>query len=130
DVFHVEGEYLLFIVQIRKVKRIDDHLVPSGRNAVAVSLCRKFAEFEDGKPFLPWAFGFAYLEVLKQRERNQRNHRLLSVELVERLAKERESLEPALQARLTALDQCLRALPARDAALIRTPYRSKVKIDE
>ena len=38
----------------------------------SVSLYRKFADYDPEKPFLAWAYGFAYLEVLKQRERNER----------------------------------------------------------
>src|SRR5207244_1385774 len=65
-----------------------------------VALYRKFAEYDSSKPFLAWAYRFAYLEVLKQRERSQRNTRLLSADLIERLAREREHHEPILQARL------------------------------
>src|SRR5437764_8983979 len=43
----------------------------------SVALFRKFADYDPDKPFLAWAHGFAYLEVLKQRERTQRNTRLL-----------------------------------------------------
>ena len=32
----------------------------------SVALCRKIEEYDPDQPFLPWAFGFAYLEVLKQ----------------------------------------------------------------
>src|SRR5207244_5989360 len=51
----------------------------------SVALCRKFADYDPAKPFLAWAYRFAYLEILKQRERNQRGTRHLSRELVERL---------------------------------------------
>src|SRR5215468_4833966 len=62
----------------------------------SVALYRKFAEYDPDKPFLAWAYRFAYLEVLKQRERNQRGGRLLSRDLIERLARERQQEEPAL----------------------------------
>src|SRR4029079_10281093 len=58
----------------------------------SVALYRKFADYDATKPFLAWAFRFAYLEVLKQRERNQRARRLLKLDLLEQLAKEREEL--------------------------------------
>src|SRR5262245_35845100 len=38
----------------------------------SVALFRKFADYDPAKPFLAWAYGFAYLEVLKQRERSSR----------------------------------------------------------
>ena len=47
----------------------------------SVSLYRKSAEYDPDKPFLAWAYRFAYLEVLKQRERNRRGNRHLRPDL-------------------------------------------------
>jgi RNA polymerase sigma-70 factor (ECF subfamily) len=96
----------------------------------SVALCRKFSDYDSSKPFLAWAYRFAYLEVLKQRERNQRLSRLLSRELVERLAREREQHEPVLQARLRALEHCLAELPPADQKLIRQRYQGKARTEE
>jgi RNA polymerase sigma-70 factor (ECF subfamily) len=92
-----------------------------------LALCRKFAEYDADKPFLAWAYRFAYLEILKQRERNQRGSRLLSQELLERLARQREEHEPVLQVRLQALEHCLERLPAADRELIRQRYKPGVR---
>src|ERR1700677_2724648 len=59
----------------------------------SVALYRKFEEYDPAKPFLAWAYSFAFLEILKQRERNQRANRFLNRELIERLAREREQHE-------------------------------------
>jgi RNA polymerase sigma-70 factor (ECF subfamily) len=96
----------------------------------SVALCRKFAEYDPAQPFLPWAFRFAYLEVLKQRERNQRRALLLSVELIERLAAEREQMGPVLQERLAALEVCLERLPSEDRQLLRRRYQGKARAEE
>jgi RNA polymerase sigma-70 factor (ECF subfamily) len=96
----------------------------------SVALYRKFAEYDPTQPFLPWAFRFAYLEVLKQRERNQRGTLLLSRELIERLAAQRERMEPVLQARLVALEACLEQLPRQDQELIQRRYQGKARADE
>ncbi len=96
----------------------------------SVALYRKFEEYDPDKPFLAWAYCFAYLEILKQRERNQRGTRLLSRDLVERLAREREPLEPVLQARLQALEHCLAELPLADRELIRQRYQEKTRSEE
>lgn len=96
----------------------------------SVALCRKFADYDADKPFLAWAYGFAYLEVLKHRERAQRGSRLLSRELIERLAREREQHEPVLQARLQALEHCLAELPPGDRELIRQRYQEKTRTEE
>ena len=96
----------------------------------SVALYRKFAEYDPAKPFLAWAYRFAYLEVLKQRERNQRRTRHLSPELIECLARERELHEPVLQARLQALEKCLEELAPADRELIRQRYHGKRSAEE
>ncbi len=96
----------------------------------SVSLCRKFAEYDASRPFLAWAYRFAYLEILKHRERTQRNNVLLNRELIERLAQEREQIEPILQARLQALEVCLESLPQADQELIRKRYQGKSSVED
>jgi len=96
----------------------------------SVALLRKFDEYDSTKPFLAWAYRFAYLEVLKQRDRNVRGHRLLSAALVEWLARERELAEPALEDRARALEHCLAELPAADRELIRLRYEGQARADE
>ncbi len=96
----------------------------------SVALYRKFAEFDPHKPFLAWAFGFAHMEVRKQRERNTRSSRLWNEELVERLAREREQHEPILDARLLALEHCLLELPPADQTLIRQRYQDHTRADD
>ena len=41
-----------------------------------VALTRKFGEYDPAKPFLPWAYGFAYMQVLKHRDA-RRPHQLI-----------------------------------------------------
>jgi RNA polymerase sigma-70 factor (ECF subfamily) len=96
----------------------------------SVALYRKFADYNPEKPFLAWAYGFAYLEVLKQRERNQRGTRHMREDLVEMLARERQEHEPVLHARLQALETCLTELPASDRELIRQRYTVGRPIEE
>jgi len=96
----------------------------------SVALCRKIELYDPEQPFLPWALGFAYLEVLKLREQNQRGTRLMSRDLMQRLAHDRESLEPILNARLQALETCLQKLSPTDRELVRSRYVSKVGIEE
>jgi RNA polymerase sigma-70 factor (ECF subfamily) len=96
----------------------------------SVALCRKFADYDPAQPFLAWAFRFAQLEVHKQRERNQRGALLLSRELVERLAAERAGIEPALQARLQALEACLEQLSEEDQHLVQQRYQGRASAEE
>jgi RNA polymerase sigma-70 factor (ECF subfamily) len=96
----------------------------------SVALFRKFADYDPAKPFLAWACRFAYLEVLKQRERNHRQLRHLGRDLVERLAREREQHESLLQQRLEALEECLERLSPSDQRLIRERYQEKDGTEE
>lgn len=95
-----------------------------------VALTRKFAEYEADKPFLPWAFGFAYVQVLKHREKSRRTARLLSADVVELLACERRDHSGAFNSRLSALDHCLDKLPAADRQLIAHRYLSRTTIEQ
>jgi RNA polymerase sigma-70 factor (ECF subfamily) len=111
-------------------------LLPSEEDArdvlqeTCVALCRKFADYDPHKPFLAWAYGFAHLEVLKQRQRNQRRACLLSPELIDCLAREREPHEPVLQARLLALEHCLEELSPADQELIGRRYAGGTRAED
>jgi RNA polymerase sigma-70 factor (ECF subfamily) len=96
----------------------------------SVAIYRKFADYDPAKPFLAWAYGFAYLEVLKARERACRNGRHLREDLFELLAREREKHETELHSRLQALETCLRELPPADRELIHQRYTVDCPIDE
>jgi RNA polymerase sigma-70 factor (ECF subfamily) len=95
-----------------------------------VALYRKFVDYDPAKPFLAWAYGFAYLEVLKQRERSVRGGRHMREDLVELLARERQEQEPDLHTRLQALEGCLKDLPPPDRELIHQRYTAGCPIDE
>ncbi len=53
-------------------------LLPSEADArdvmqeTSLALMRKFSQYDATKPFLPWAYRFAYLQVLKHRQKQQR----------------------------------------------------------
>ncbi len=90
-----------------------------------VALARKFDQYDLTKPFLAWAYRFAYLEVLKQKERDRHTGFRLTPELLERLAREREEHEPILEARLLALQSCLGELEPTDRDILRHRYELK-----
>lgn len=96
----------------------------------SLALFRKFPQYDQSKPFLPWAFGFAYVQVLKHREKQQRQPLALSADVIELIAEERAHLEPHLDARLHALDGCLQKLTEADRALITCRYDARHSIEE
>jgi RNA polymerase sigma-70 factor (ECF subfamily) len=96
----------------------------------SVAIFRKSADYDVAKPFLAWAYGFAYLEVLKARERSCRNGRHLREDLFELLARERNKHESELHTRLQALETCLSDLPPADRELIHQRYTIDCPIDD
>ena len=90
----------------------------------SLAISRKFANYDSERPFLPWAYRFAYLEVLKQREKTKRSPLCFSEDIVELLADERQKVEPHLDARLVALESCLEKLPQDDRRMMTYRYDS------
>ena len=81
---------------------------------VSVALWEKWAEYDPQRPFVPWAIRFAYLEVLKWRQRQARERLVFSDELLEQLHAAYEEEAPLMEARRQALDGCLRKLTAQE----------------
>ncbi len=96
----------------------------------SVALFRKFDHYDSSKPFLPWAYRFAYLQVLKLRERSHRQPLAFSEDVLELLADERQTLEPHLENRLRALDNCLQKLPAEERQLVTYRYDQRRPVEE
>jgi RNA polymerase sigma-70 factor (ECF subfamily) len=96
----------------------------------SVALWRKFDEYEASRPFLAWAHGFAYLEVLKHKERGRHRVRPFTAELLEQLSDERAALEPVLQTRAIALEACLGKLSSADRELIRRRYQDRAPAEQ
>lgn len=111
-------------------------LLPSEADArdalqeTSLALFRKFDQYDSAKPFLPWAYRFAYLEVLKQRDRTQRQPLAFSDDVLELLADERQTLEPHLENRLRTLDVCLQKLPPEDRQLIIYRYDQRRPVED
>lgn len=135
DQLRTEQIVLLLSAHQERLFRYVFALLPNEQDAkdvvqeTCIALCRKFDQYDETKPFLPWAFRFAYLEVLKYRQRTQRSAVSLGDDVVQLLARERDEQQAILDARLQALEDCLRELPPADVELIRGRYHSRMTID-
>jgi len=96
----------------------------------SVALFLKLDQFDDSKPFLPWAYRFAYLEVLKWREKISSRPLLLDTDVVELLACNRESEDTLLQRRMSVLRECFQVLPSNDVYAIRARYFEGIHADD
>lgn len=108
--------YLLTLTGDRNVA--DDLL-----QETAVTLFTKFDEFEQGTDFAAWSCQVAFWKVMNYRRSVARSKTFLSDELVERLAKRTVEVGPTLDARRTALNECLQRLDERDRAFLMTRYQ-------
>jgi RNA polymerase sigma-70 factor, ECF subfamily len=89
---------------------------------VSVRLWEKWAEYDEDRPFVPWAIRFAYLEVLKWRQRQARERLVFSDALVEQLHTTYEEEAPLMEARRRALDACLEKLGTQERRWVTRRY--------
>ena len=91
-------------------------------------LWRKSAEFDAARPFLPWAYGIARLQVLAHREKQSRDRHVFSEAAMARIAERVLERDDDLELRSAALEQCLARLPARQRAAIRMRYEQEMAV--
>jgi len=96
----------------------------------SVALFQKLEQFDDSRPFLPWAYRFAYFEVLKWRENSANKPLTLDNDVVELISKDRERGDVLLKRRMDLLPECFRLLPSRDLVAIRARYSEKANADD
>ena len=96
-----------------EVKRYVFMMVPRAADAaevlqeVSVRLWEKWENYDDSRPFVPWAIRFAWLEVLKWRQRQAREKLIFSGSLLEQIHTVHEEEAPLMEARCQALESCL-----------------------
>lgn len=89
---------------------------------VSVLLWKKWENYDEGRPFVPWAIRFAYLEVLKWRQRQAREKLIFSDGLLEQINSTYADAEPLTEARRKALDHCLDELSDQDREMVNLRY--------
>jgi len=109
---------------------VNEHDAKDVVQETCIALYRKIDEYDPQQPFLPWAFRFAYLEVLKHRERKRKWPEWLPSDLVETLAEDRSRHRALLDAQLAALERCLQELPPADTELVQARFRTAGPVDE
>ena len=93
-----------------------------------LALWDKAAEYDASRPFLPWAYRFAYLQVMAYRKARGRARLLFDDAVVARLA-ERFALDEAPDRRLEALDGCLDRLSKRQRHVVDLRYREGQSVE-
>ena len=92
-------------------------------------LWEKFDTFAAGTNFSAWSFAVARLEVLKHRERQSRERRLLSLEAIDAIATDVQAVAGVLDLRHAALAGCLEKLSDRQRTIINQRYQMDASVD-
>ncbi len=87
-------------------------------------------EYDPARPFPPWAYQFAYLQVLAYRKRCVRNRLVFDERLVRQVAEEFLLREENHGAHLEALEHCMEKLPRARRELLERRYRHGDTVDE
>ncbi len=111
-----------------EVRRYVYSMVPRQADAeevvqdVSVLLWEKWVQYDAERPFVPWAIRFAYLEVLKWRQKQAREKLVFSDGLLEQLNGRFEEDCPLNEARRQALDSCLGRLTDQERKWVDLRY--------
>lgn len=95
-------------------------------------LWEKSAEFDTGRPFLPWAMRFAQFQALAwlKRHRRQQQRLVFDDDLARLLADEAAQEELAFEERREALAVCLQKLPPGQRELIARRYEPDGSVND
>ena len=111
-----------------KVRRYVCMLVPAAADAedviqqTASRLWEKFEQYDPERPFVPWAYGFAYHGVLSWSQRQARDRLVFSEEILAQLHTTFGEESSLLELRRKALDSCLQKLSAEERGLLLRRY--------
>ena len=90
---------------------------------VAVTLVRKFEQYDPSRPFGAWAIGVAKYEVLYFRRERATDRHLFSDDIVEQFASRYELFADEIDPIREALRHCLEELKGRSKRVIDLRYR-------
>ena len=94
---------------------------------VAVTLVRKFDQYDTTRPFAAWAIGVAKMEVLYYRRQLATDKHLFNDEIVEQIATSYELLVDEVDPIREARDKCVGELEGRSKEVIQIRYSDGMK---
>lgn len=97
---------------------------------VALTIARRFEEYDHQRPFLAWALWLAKSRIIDYYRTQTRQLALLSDDALERLAEHFTQTQQSTSLRLQALESCLEKLPQRSRSMIQFRYHDELPIDK
>jgi len=95
-----------------------------------LALWDKARDYDPARPFLPWAYRIAYLQVLAYRKRCVRSRLVFDEDLVSELADQVLSRDVDLEGRLEALGDCMAKLPGPRREILDRRYVLGESVDQ
>lgn len=89
---------------------------------IAMTLLRKFADYDSSKAFLPWAMGVAKFAILGSKRDYARSRLVFDEALLERISNTFLEIAPAQREEEEFLDVCLTKLAPKARRLVRLRY--------
>ena len=111
-------------------------LVPSLSEAqdvmqeASVAIWRRFDEYDQSRPFAPWAYRFAYFEALRYRKTKSRSKLVITDAALELLSEEYPGQEKRLESARYALRDCVGKLPDHHQKLVHDRYGKEFTVKE
>jgi len=105
----------------------DPHAADDVLQEVALTLLRKFAEYDPTRPFIAFAMGVAKTAILSERRDRARAASRLRPATVESLEQAWQEVLPEADARRGALDECLRDIAGRGRELVALRYQEALE---
>jgi RNA polymerase sigma-70 factor (ECF subfamily) len=97
---------------------------------VALTVARRFEEYDESRPFLAWALWLARSRIVDFYRSQGRRPQFLSEQLLEEYAENLVQRQGMVLLRREALEHCLEKLPDRSRRLIRLKYHEGLKVDQ
>lgn len=105
----------------------DPHIADDVLQDVALTLLRKFSDYDSSRPFIAWAMGMAKMQILTHRRDQERAKSRLCDAAIDQLTAEWVDMLPEADARSRALASCVERLDARGRELVVLRYREALE---
>ena len=97
---------------------------------IALTVARRFDEYDASRPFLAWALWLAKSAIIDHYRRQARVQKLFSEGLLDRLAAALVNQQAEMPSRQAALERCLERLPEKSRRLLTLRYAEDASLGE
>ncbi|PAW90271.1 MAG: RNA polymerase subunit sigma-70 [Pedosphaera sp. Tous-C6FEB] len=97
---------------------------------VALTVARRFEEYDEARPFLAWALWLAKSRIADHHRKRGREKVVFSDALMDQLAEGFVERQPERSARQEALERCLARLPEKSRQMLQLRYENESSVEQ